>query len=56
LIFDDSIEHEAWNRSEETRVVLLFEVWRPEIGMAEREALTAIFETINEYQGVPDEI
>ena len=55
LIFDDSFEHEAWNRSAETRVVLLFEVWRPEIGMAEREALTAIFETINEYQGVPDE-
>jgi aspartyl/asparaginyl beta-hydroxylase (cupin superfamily) len=56
LIFDDSIEHEAWNRSQETRVVLLFEVWRPEITMAEREALTALFETINEYQGVPEEI
>lgn len=56
LIFDDSIEHEAWNRSTETRVVLLFEVWRPEISMAEREALTALFETINEYEGVPEEI
>lgn len=56
LIFDDSIEHEAWNRSQETRVVLLFEVWRPEITMAERQALTALFETINEYQGVPEEI
>lgn len=54
LIFDDSIEHEAWNRSRETRVVLLFEIWRPEISHDEREALTAIFETINHYQGIPE--
>jgi aspartyl/asparaginyl beta-hydroxylase (cupin superfamily) len=53
LIFDDSIEHEAWNRSDSTRVVLLFEIWRPEITPPEREALTAIFETITSYQGVP---
>jgi hypothetical protein len=53
LIFDDSIEHEAWNRSDAVRVVLLFEIWRPEITPDEREALTAIFETISSYQGVP---
>jgi hypothetical protein len=53
LIFDDSIEHEAWNRGESTRVVLLFEIWRPEITASERQALTTIFETINSYQGVP---
>ena len=29
MIFDDSMEHEAWNDSGETRVVLLFEIWRP---------------------------
>ncbi|HEV7233870.1 MAG TPA: aspartyl/asparaginyl beta-hydroxylase domain-containing protein, partial [Sphingorhabdus sp.] len=55
LIFDDSFEHEAWNRSDSTRVVLLFEIWRPEISGEEREALTAIFETINDYQGVPED-
>ena len=53
LIFDDSIEHEAWNRSSSIRVVLLFEIWRPEITLDERDALTAIFETINSYQGAP---
>jgi Aspartyl/Asparaginyl beta-hydroxylase len=53
LIFDDSIEHEAWNRSDAVRVVLLFEIWRPEITPGEREALTTIFETISSYQGVP---
>lgn len=51
LIFDDSIEHEAWNEGSETRVILLFEIWRPEISGAEQEALTAIFEAIVEYDG-----
>lgn len=55
LIFDDSFEHEAWNQSDSTRVVLLFEIWRPEISADERNALTAIFETINDYQGVPED-
>jgi len=55
LIFDDSFEHEAWNRSDETRVILLFEIWRPEISDDERAALTAIFETINDYQGAPED-
>jgi len=50
LIFDDSFEHEAWNRSDQRRVILLFEIWRPEISKDERTALTMIFESINEYQ------
>lgn len=54
LIFDDSIEHEAWNQGTSKRVVLLFEVWRPEIGLEERQWLTTLFEAINEYQGAPD--
>ena len=53
LIFDDSFEHEAWNQGSETRIVLLFEIWRPEISTDERAALTVIFEAINDYQGVP---
>lgn len=51
MIFDDSIEHEAWNDSDEARVVLLFEIWRPELTDAERVALTALFESIGIYQG-----
>ena len=49
MIFDDSIEHEAWNDSSETRVVLLFEVWRPELSSAEREGLTQMFGAIGSY-------
>ena len=51
LIFDDSIEHEAWNGSDRTRTVLLFEIWRPEIGEEERRALTIMFEAITDYGG-----
>jgi len=51
MIFDDSIEHEAWNRSDATRVVLLFEIWRPELSAAERTALTRLFEAVGLYGG-----
>lgn len=43
LIFDDSIEHEAWNDSGEDRVVLIFDVWRPELSEQERHEVSALF-------------
>ena len=43
LIFDDTIEHEAWNESNEDRVVLIFDVWRPELSESEKQAITALF-------------
>ena len=52
MIFDDTIEHEAWNDSAETRVVLLFEIWRPELDAGERHALTTLFAAINAYAPV----
>jgi len=53
LIFDDSFEHEAWNEGTSRRVVLLFEIWRPEIDAEERAALTALFEAIDAFRGEP---
>jgi hypothetical protein len=55
LIFDDSIEHEAKNPSRELRIILLFDLWRPEIGEEERGGISAIFETIDRFQGIPDD-
>jgi hypothetical protein len=49
LIFDDSIEHEAWNDSGAPRAILLFEVWRPELTAGERAALTAMFGAVSSY-------
>ena len=49
LIFDDSIEHEARNDGPQERVVLLFEVWRPELGTDDRAAISQIFQVIGAY-------
>jgi aspartyl/asparaginyl beta-hydroxylase (cupin superfamily) len=43
LIFDDTIEHEAWNDSAEDRVVLIFDIWRPELSDQERREVSALF-------------
>jgi aspartyl/asparaginyl beta-hydroxylase (cupin superfamily) len=50
-MFDDTIEHEAWNRSAETRVILLFEVWRPELSVDERALVDAMFAAIDAHSG-----
>ena len=42
FIFDDTIEHEAWNDSDQDRVVLIFDIWRPELSEQERRELTAL--------------
>ena len=36
LVFDDTIEHEAWNDSDEIRVVMIFDVWNPLLSLEER--------------------
>jgi aspartyl/asparaginyl beta-hydroxylase (cupin superfamily) len=50
-VFDDTIEHEAWNESNATRVILLFEIWRPELTEEERDLVSTIFESIDEHTG-----
>jgi aspartyl/asparaginyl beta-hydroxylase (cupin superfamily) len=50
-LFDDTIEHEAWNDSDRTRVILLFDVWRPELSTEERALVAALFEAIDAYSG-----
>lgn len=42
LVFDDSFEHEAWNRSSRLRAVLIVEAWNPALTDIEREAIAAI--------------
>ncbi len=49
LIFNDSIEHAAWNLSTEERVVILFEVWRPELSEEERGLVTSMLTAVREY-------
>lgn len=49
LIFDDSMEHEAWNDSDEERVVLLFEIWRPELSAEERALVASVLTAVRSY-------
>jgi aspartyl/asparaginyl beta-hydroxylase (cupin superfamily) len=51
LIFDDSIEHEAWNDSGELRAVLLFDIWRPELTPEERALVAATLMAVKAYGG-----
>ena len=41
--FDDTIEHEAWNRSDRRRAVLILDTWNPHLSEREREAIAAYF-------------
>lgn len=43
LAFDDTIEHEAWNDSDELRAVLIFDVWNPHLTAGERDLLLRYF-------------
>jgi aspartate beta-hydroxylase len=50
LVFDDTIEHEAMNDSDELRVVLIFDVWNPLLTPAERDMARAMSAAIREFQ------
>ncbi|HZG10058.1 MAG TPA: aspartyl/asparaginyl beta-hydroxylase domain-containing protein [Allosphingosinicella sp.] len=39
-VFDDTIEHEAANESDALRVVLIFDVWHPQLSDNERQAVS----------------
>jgi len=50
-VFDDSIEHEAWNDSEEIRIILIFDIWNPHLSVAERDLVRALTVGIGRYYG-----
>ncbi len=50
MIFDDSIEHEARNTSDSTRIVLIFDIWRPELSNEETKVISGIFEKIESIE------
>ncbi len=50
-VFDDTIEHEAWNESDEIRVILIFDIWNPLLSVAERDLVRALTVGIGRYYG-----
>ena len=49
FVFDDTIEHEAWNDSDQLRAVLIFDVWNPLLSAAERALVSAMTTALNAY-------
>lgn len=53
-VFDDTIEHEAWNDSDAPRAILIFDIWNPELSALERELVretTLAMTSFHEVEG-----
>jgi hypothetical protein len=48
-VFDDTIEHEAWNDADELRVILIFDIWNPFLDPGERELVKALLKARQEF-------
>ena len=49
MAFDDTYEHEAWNRGSRTRVVLIIDVWNPHLTAAERDAVAVLVGAMGDF-------
>ena len=49
FVFDDTIQHEAWNNSSENRYVLIFDVETPFMSAKEHSAVKDLFAAIENY-------
>jgi aspartyl/asparaginyl beta-hydroxylase (cupin superfamily) len=52
FVFDDTIEHEAWNRSDQDRAILIIDTWNPHLSEHEREMIVRFYEAADEQRGV----
>jgi aspartate beta-hydroxylase len=50
-VFDDTIEHEAWNDSDQTRIIFICDVWSPRLSVDERAAISAIIQATDAFNG-----
>ena len=50
VIFDDTYEHEAWNRSQQTRVVLIFDLWNPHLTEVEQAAIALLVPAMGDFR------
>jgi aspartate beta-hydroxylase len=50
-VFDDTIEHEAWNESDQTRIVLICDIWNPRLSPEERAAIRSVIAATDAFRG-----
>ncbi len=48
-VFDDTIEHEAWNDADAMRVILIFDVWNPYLAEGEKALITAMMKAQRQF-------
>jgi hypothetical protein len=54
-VFDDTIEHEAWNDSDEPRYIFICDIWNPRLSPEERAAIAGVIAATDSFNGtVPD--
>jgi len=51
FVFDDTVEHEAWNDSDKLRVVFIFDIWHPHLTRAERLLITRMNAALAQFAG-----
>jgi aspartyl/asparaginyl beta-hydroxylase (cupin superfamily) len=51
FVFDDTMEHEAWNDSDVPRAVLIFDIWSPFVSEVEREFVRSVTAGVADYYG-----
>jgi aspartate beta-hydroxylase len=51
-VFDDTIEHEAWNDSDAPRAILIFDVWNPELTVLECDLVRETTIALSQYHEV----
>lgn len=44
MVLDDSYNHEVWNRTSQERVLLLVDIWHPDISLAEKQEIVGMFQ------------
>ena len=49
--FDDTIEHEAWNKSDQDRAILILDCWNPHLSEHEREMICRMFTLADAQKG-----
>ena len=50
LIFDDSFIHEAWNYTDEIRIVLIVDIWHHDLSVEERRFLSRVFPKLSNWR------
>jgi hypothetical protein len=44
MVLDDSYNHQVWNRTDDTRLLLLVDIWHPDVTLAEKKNIVEMFQ------------